>query len=97
MNTDELLRRRSPGWVREMSDSECHSILFRFAHMRESEDLTDRQEWLHDALVSELEYRRRHARPAWKACSCQFCFSPFPDALPSEAAALGGDPLVALE
>lgn len=75
----EPLRRRSPGWVREMSDRELHGIAFRFNHDRQTCDLTERQEWLYDAIISELEWRRRHARPGWTACACELCFSPFPD------------------
>ncbi len=74
----EKPRRRSPGWVREMSDRELHQIGFRFAHERQEVDLSDAQEWLWDAIISELEYRRRRARPAYTACACELCFSPFP-------------------
>lgn len=77
--SDPLERRRSPGWVRAMSDRELHQIGFRFQHQRQEQDLSRQQEWLFDAVVSELEYRRRHARPTWSACSCELCFSPFPD------------------
>lgn len=70
-------RRRSPLWVREMSDRELHAIGFRFNHDRQGQDLTDRQEWLWDRVINELEHRRRTCRPSWMACSCELCFSPF--------------------
>lgn len=75
----ELARRRSPAFVRQMSQNELHAIAGKFHRDRQSADLTDQQEWLWDAIVSELEYRRRQARPAWRACSCWLCFSPFPE------------------
>ena len=60
-----------------MSDGELHGIAFRFNHERQSADLSDRQEWLYDAIISELAWRRRNAIPGWSACSCELCFSPF--------------------
>jgi hypothetical protein len=51
--------------------------------MRTSEDLSEQQEWLYDACVSELEYRRRVTRPIWRCCSCRYCVPPFPDDLPT--------------
>lgn len=77
MDPDRPERRRSPQWVRQMTDRELHQIGFRFNFERQSADLTERQEWLWDAVVSELEYRRRTTRPTWKACACELCFSPF--------------------
>jgi hypothetical protein len=44
---------------------------------RTSQDLSDAQEWLWDAVVSELEYRHRQAPPL-KRCSCLLCLAPFP-------------------
>jgi hypothetical protein len=44
--------------------------------MRRTQDLSDAQEWLYDACVSELQYRKRTARPTWTACSCWYCFEP---------------------
>jgi len=72
-------RRRSPQWVRAMTDRELHQIGFRFQHERLESGLTERQEWMWDALISELEYRRRRTRPTWRACACELCFSPFED------------------
>lgn len=74
---EEPTRRRTPGWVREMTSQDLHAIATRFNHQRTKEDLSDKQEWFYDAIVSELEYRRRHARPSWSACSCYLCFGPF--------------------
>ena len=75
----EQARRRSPGWVRALSDRDVHAIAGRFARQRVSADLTERQEWLWDACISELEYRRRTTRPLWRSCSCYLCVPPFPD------------------
>jgi hypothetical protein len=73
------LRRRSPQWVRNYPDRGLHALAFRLMNLRTGEDLSDAQEWLWDAVISELEYRRRnHPRPQW-ACACQLCIPPFPD------------------
>lgn len=80
----EPVRRRSPGWVRDMSSRELHAIAERFNRLRPSQDLSERQEWFYDAIVSELEYRRRVARPSWSACACYLCLGPFDfDELPA--------------
>jgi len=49
----------------------------RFRREWESQDPTEAQEWLWRALISELEYRHRHQRPAWRRCSCELCVPPF--------------------
>jgi hypothetical protein len=72
------LRRRSPYYVRQWSAKSLHAVLGRFDRERRSRDLSEAQEWLYDAMVSELEWRRRHTRPVWQACSCHYCFGPFP-------------------
>jgi hypothetical protein len=75
----ELVRRRSPGWVRAYNSKALHGLAFKLMNLRTSEDLSDAQEWLWDAVISELEYRRRtHPRPAW-ACACMLCIPPFED------------------
>jgi hypothetical protein len=79
VHTDEPLRRRSPAWVRALPLATLHAIPMTFDRRRRTEDLTGAQEWLYDACVSELSYRRRHTRPVWRACSCYLCFDPFPD------------------
>lgn len=73
----EPRRRRSPGWVRALSDREVHGIAFRLERLWQQGKTTDRQEWLWHALISELEWRRaHHPRPAW-ACACRLCIPPF--------------------
>lgn len=79
MDQTGLTRRRSPAYVRSMTSRELHGIAMRFDRDRHHTDLTAAQEWLFDAVVSELEYRRRSARPTWSACSCWLCFGPFED------------------
>lgn len=78
-NPSAATRRRSPGWVRAFSSPSLHGLLGKFDRMRQSSDLSEQQEWLYDACVSELEYRRRVTRPIWKCCSCRYCVPPFPD------------------
>jgi len=70
-------RRRSPRWVRESSSATLHAIAHRFLNMQTTADLTERQEWLWEALISELEHRHRNARPAWQRCQCGLCRPPF--------------------
>lgn len=70
-----MLRRRSPGWVRELPDRKVHGIAGRLNLLRPS-GLTPQQEWLWDACISELEYRRRdHLRSGnvIGSCSCWLC------------------------
>jgi len=75
---DDPIRRRSPGWVRAFDDRALHGLLFKMERDRFVKELTTSQEWLWDAGISELEYRRRHTRPIWKACACRLCIPPFP-------------------
>lgn len=66
--------------MREWSDRELHAVGMRFNIDRKTEDLSLEQEWLYDAIVSELEYRRRRAIRAhrWQEqCSCFLCLGPF--------------------
>lgn len=68
------LRRRSPLWVRELSQPALHSLAGRLRRDQASVDLTKGQEWLWDACISELAYRRRSTSSAWPTCSCDLCF-----------------------
>jgi hypothetical protein len=78
---DEPARRRSPRWVRELSDREVHGIAFSLRNQQQQEDLSDPQEWLWEALMSELAYRRRNSSWPDHRCSCELCWEPFPDPL----------------
>lgn len=79
MSDHEPHRRRSPGWVRAMSDRDVHGLAFKLEREWQQGRTTDAQEWLWGACISELEYRRRHSlRPAW-ACACRLCIPPFED------------------
>lgn len=73
-------RRRSPGWLRATDSNQVHAIAIRLQHLMTLQDVSDRQDWLFDACVSELEYRHRAERVWWKRCSCALCIPPFPDA-----------------
>ena len=77
-DTEHLLRRRSPAWVRALPSHTLHAMAGRFRREQETADLTEPQEWLWRALISELEYRHRTTRPAWRRCSCELCVPPFP-------------------
>lgn len=70
-------RRRSPLWVRRLDDRVVHALAFRLNSQRTSEDLSEAQEWLFDACVSELEYRHRQSGPGRLRCSCALCLPPF--------------------
>lgn len=77
-----MVRRRSPQWVRAMSSQQLHSIGGKLQRERfEGGGISDRQEALWDAVISELEYRRRRSKSIWDTCSCQLCVSPFPEDL----------------
>jgi hypothetical protein len=66
-------------WVRELHSSQIHAMAERFNRNRVSTDLSDRQEWLYDALVSELEFRHRNAGRGEQRCACYLCIPPFED------------------
>lgn len=70
-------RRRAPRWVRDSPSATLHAIAWRFLNLQTSQDLTERQEWLWNVLVDELEFRAATARPAWQACRCALCRPPF--------------------
>lgn len=74
-------RRRSPQWVRDMSHRDVHAVAIRLLNSQHFADWTPGQRWLWEALVSELEYRRRSARWPDRKCSCELCFGPFDDDL----------------
>lgn len=79
MTEHPATRRRSPGWVRAYSSPSLHGLALKLMRMRTSEHLSDAQEWLWDAVISELEYRRRRDYGRLQACSCMLCIPPFPD------------------
>lgn len=68
-------RRRSPGWVRSMESRNVHALAFRLRNRFMVEGISSAEEWLLDACISELEYRRRRALRArsWSACACELC------------------------
>ncbi len=73
-------RRRSPGWIRAYSTASLHGLVGRLHRQRTGENLSDAQEWLWDACLSELEYRWRREPRVLRRCSCMFCVPPFPEA-----------------
>lgn len=71
-------RRRSPQWVRDLGSRELHGLTGHLWRRWAEGTATDRQEWLWEACVSELEYRQRHRQAGpWSWCVCQFCIAPF--------------------
>lgn len=71
--------RVSPLWVRRMPQDRLHVLALSLRRRGSAEDLTERQEWLWRACISELMYRRRRERRTWKTCSCELCIPPFED------------------
>ena len=69
--------RHAPTWVQDLSSQEAHSIVGSFDRQRCEKDLTDRQEWLYDVIVADLEWRRANTYPVWRSCSCRYCVAPF--------------------
>lgn len=55
---------------------ELHGIAMRLHRIEweESVELTDRQAWLFDAVISELQYRARRAHPL-RRCTCWLCMA----------------------
>jgi len=73
----DTTRRRSPGWLRQCESREIHGIAFHLNLERQQDVLSNAQEWLFDACISELEYRRDRARWPDRRCSCELCLGPF--------------------
>ena len=68
----EAVRRRSPWWVRKLSSRQVHALALRIESERIHLGASDDQEWLFDACLSELAYRRRRTVVAdW--CTCSLC------------------------
>lgn len=66
-----------PLWVQDTDSRELHGIAFRFNRERTSGDLSPQQEWLYDAVIEELEHRRKNLRWPERRCSCALCIGPF--------------------
>lgn len=71
-------RRRSPGWVRDLSQTQLHALAGRLCRLYRTEGLSEQQDWLLDCCISELEYRQRRTS-VWLRCTCELCMSPFED------------------
>jgi len=73
-------------YIADWSSRTLHAVAMLFNRERAERDLSERQEWLYDRIVEELEWRWLEdirVRP-WAACSCLLCFSPFPTADPDD-------------
>lgn len=57
-----------------MGDGTLHGLALQLRQSRLDDRITERQEWLWDAVVSELEYRwRKHTDSPLKRCWCDVC------------------------
>jgi len=79
MDYDDATRRRSPQWIRDTDGRTLHGIALRLMHVDQDQGLTEGQEWLWAALISELEYRWRHPGRNEGRCVCMLCIAPFPE------------------
>lgn len=70
-----VVRRRSPGHVRQMDRDALHSLTRRLLREQFDRGISRGQDWLLNALISELEYRhRRESRGTEvRACLCDLC------------------------
>lgn len=72
------IKRERSLWLRGSTSRELHAIVGTFDRHRVSADLTDRQEWLYDRIVQELERRHKGEKRLLARCWCRYCVSPFP-------------------
>ena len=79
MDRRELRRRRSPQWIRTTGQGALHGIALRLMDADRTRGMTEGQEWLWSAVISELEFRFRHPSREWGRCACYLCCAPFPD------------------
>lgn len=80
MDQPELPFPKKRLYVAEWSSRALHGTAFMLNRLSETQDLSERQEWLWHRIIDELEWRWLEdirLRP-WQACSCALCFSPFP-------------------
>ena len=77
MNPHSPPRKHRPRWVRDASSETLHAICHAFLKAQTSADLSERQEWLWNKLIDELEHRWRSTRPSWRRCNCPLCRPPF--------------------
>lgn len=64
--------------MRAYDQASLHGLALRLMRLGCTQDLSQGQEWLWSACISELEYRWRRA-PVRERCSCQLCLPPFPE------------------
>lgn len=80
MDQPELPSSEKRLYVTEWSSRALHGTAMMFNRLRGEQDLSERQEWLYDRIIDELEWRcveTLRVRP-WDACTCFLCLSPFP-------------------
>lgn len=70
-------RRKSPQYVREMTRAQLHGTAMKFQRQRQNDGLSASQEWLWDAIISELEWRHLHQLDGQERCFCELCWVPY--------------------
>lgn len=69
-------RRRSPFWIRQMTSQDLHALALAVRNRQQHRDLTLKECWLFDTIISELEYRARNWKTGWRWCTCELCTPP---------------------
>jgi len=59
--------------VRELPLRELHGLAFGLRRRAMAEGLTERQEWLWEVCIGELEYRAGQTH-VLRRCTCELCY-----------------------
>lgn len=78
MDQYRVPRRTAPSWVQEATSPALHGIAGRFLRLRAVEGLSERQEWLWDQVIGDLEWRYFDELRPLLRCSCSLCTPPDP-------------------
>ena len=63
--------------MRSQPSTTLHAVANKLRRDSQVKDLSDRQEWLFQFLVHELELRQRQPFGQYPRCNCDLCVSPF--------------------
>lgn len=72
-------RGRRSQWLRDQESRDLHAIALHLRNLFWEGRSSERQDWLFDNVVAELEWRHDHTRPVYLRCECELCHHPFPD------------------